>query len=98
MSNIAAQRPHFSLPEVTDLAKKLYGITAIARPLPSERDQNFHLTVESGEAYWIFSTQRWIISGPNLVTAFGHVHAGHEIWRPLPASMVLTIPDIWYVC
>lgn len=51
MSNIAAQRPHFSLPEVTDLAKKLYGITAIARPLPSERDQNFHLTVESGEAY-----------------------------------------------
>jgi 4-aminobutyrate aminotransferase-like enzyme/Ser/Thr protein kinase RdoA (MazF antagonist) len=51
MTAIAADRPHFSLTEVTQLAQDLYGITTAAQELPSERDQNFHLQTESGDGF-----------------------------------------------
>jgi 4-aminobutyrate aminotransferase-like enzyme/Ser/Thr protein kinase RdoA (MazF antagonist) len=37
------RRPRFSKQDAINLAQELYGITASARELPSERDQNFHL-------------------------------------------------------
>jgi 4-aminobutyrate aminotransferase-like enzyme/Ser/Thr protein kinase RdoA (MazF antagonist) len=36
-------RPAFSASDAAGFAQELYGITATARELPSERDQNFHL-------------------------------------------------------
>ncbi|MCB9079723.1 MAG: aminotransferase class III-fold pyridoxal phosphate-dependent enzyme [Anaerolineaceae bacterium] len=42
-------RPQFSAPEVVALTQELYGLTVSAQPLPSERDQNFHLQSQSGQ-------------------------------------------------
>ena len=39
--------PRFEIEAIELLAEKLYGIRASATPLPSERDQNFLLTLES---------------------------------------------------
>jgi 4-aminobutyrate aminotransferase-like enzyme/Ser/Thr protein kinase RdoA (MazF antagonist) len=50
--DVAAQRPKFTNKEVVGLARELYGIAAvIVRELPSDRDQNFYLQAEGGEAY-----------------------------------------------
>ena len=43
--------PRFSTDQAASLSRDLYGITALARPLPSERDQNFHLQTASGERF-----------------------------------------------
>jgi Ser/Thr protein kinase RdoA (MazF antagonist) len=43
--------PTFHNVEVTRLVKKLYGISCIAEQLPSERDQNFRLTSDTGERF-----------------------------------------------
>ncbi len=43
--------PTFTLQEATRLASEHYGLAVTARPLPSERDQNFLLTTESGEQF-----------------------------------------------
>jgi len=41
--------PNFNLTEATDLAGTIYGLQAEAKPLPSERDQNFLLMLNDGE-------------------------------------------------
>ncbi len=41
--------PNFSETEAAKLAQETYGIAAEAKTLPSERDQNFLLTLENGE-------------------------------------------------
>ncbi|HEY7545403.1 MAG TPA: phosphotransferase, partial [Blastocatellia bacterium] len=41
--------PTFSIEDATALAQKLYGISATASSLPSERDQNFLLQTQTGE-------------------------------------------------
>jgi 4-aminobutyrate aminotransferase-like enzyme/Ser/Thr protein kinase RdoA (MazF antagonist) len=43
--------PQFTEEEALHLAREGYGITGAIRSLPSERDQNFHLRADSGEAY-----------------------------------------------
>ena len=43
--------PRFELEAIASLAEKLYGIRASATPLPSERDQNFLLALETGEKF-----------------------------------------------
>jgi Ser/Thr protein kinase RdoA (MazF antagonist) len=43
--------PNFHNEEVVRLAKKLYGVSCIAKQLPSERDQNFLLTSETGDRF-----------------------------------------------
>ncbi|MGH2619716.1 MAG: phosphotransferase, partial [Anaerolineales bacterium] len=46
---LAAQpRPRFSEEAARTLARELFGLTATARPLPGERDQNFLLHTDSG--------------------------------------------------
>jgi 4-aminobutyrate aminotransferase-like enzyme/Ser/Thr protein kinase RdoA (MazF antagonist) len=42
--SLAVDRPRFSEEDASKFAQKFYGLKAIARPLPSERDQNFHLS------------------------------------------------------
>ncbi len=49
--SIAETRSHFSNATAQKFAQELYGITASARPLPSDRDQNFHLKDESGQEF-----------------------------------------------
>ena len=43
--------PAFDLDSVTRIAEESFGLRATARELPSERDQNFLLTDESGEKF-----------------------------------------------
>jgi 4-aminobutyrate aminotransferase-like enzyme/Ser/Thr protein kinase RdoA (MazF antagonist) len=47
--SVLQHAPRYAAAAVTRLARELYGLEAVATPLPSERDQNFLLTVESGE-------------------------------------------------
>ena len=49
--SIADYRPHFSTTEAQNLAHTLYGLNVVASPLPSERDQNFHLDDGSGPGF-----------------------------------------------
>jgi 4-aminobutyrate aminotransferase-like enzyme/Ser/Thr protein kinase RdoA (MazF antagonist) len=50
MSTVALA-PHFPTEEAARLARDLYGLVVFARPLPSERDQNFHLQTAAGQEY-----------------------------------------------
>jgi 4-aminobutyrate aminotransferase-like enzyme/Ser/Thr protein kinase RdoA (MazF antagonist) len=43
--------PRFLLEDATELAGRLYGLQAVAHPLPSERDQNFLLETPVGERF-----------------------------------------------
>ncbi|MCB9420915.1 MAG: aminotransferase class III-fold pyridoxal phosphate-dependent enzyme [Ardenticatenaceae bacterium] len=51
MSSVHHNRPRFSIDNAQTLAQDLYGLTAVPHPLPSDRDQNFHLKTESGEQF-----------------------------------------------
>ncbi len=51
MPNVTILRPPFSLDDAIQLAHDLYNLTATVRELPSERDQNFHLTANDGSQY-----------------------------------------------
>ncbi len=50
MPDLTILRPTFSLDEAVQLAHNLYNLIATARELPSERDQNFHLTTADGRS------------------------------------------------
>ena len=51
MSSIVQHAPRFSRQDAVRIAKDFFGIDAAAEQLPSERDQNFHLTDSSGPEY-----------------------------------------------
>ena len=51
MALAAEQVPRFSPQQAEELAETLYGMTCIARQLPSYCDNNFHLEDESGAAF-----------------------------------------------
>ncbi len=51
MPEVTILRPSFSREEAVQLARDQYNLTAVARELPSERDQNFHLTTADGSQY-----------------------------------------------
>ena len=51
MEIVFQPNPNFTSKEATRLAEELFGITASARELPSERDQNFLLTNREGKKY-----------------------------------------------
>jgi len=48
---LLAHTPSLTVEDAAALAQNLYGIQARATPLPSERDQNFLLTTETGPQY-----------------------------------------------
>jgi 4-aminobutyrate aminotransferase-like enzyme/Ser/Thr protein kinase RdoA (MazF antagonist) len=49
--DIKFELPTFALADAERLALEYYGLHAVARPLPSERDQNFLLTDDSGKQF-----------------------------------------------
>ena len=51
MPAITFDQPVFSLRQAEAMARELYGLCATARPLPSERDQNFVLATAAGERF-----------------------------------------------
>ncbi|HEY2848871.1 MAG TPA: aminotransferase class III-fold pyridoxal phosphate-dependent enzyme [Gemmatimonadaceae bacterium] len=51
MEDLLAHAPQFTTQDAERLARELYGVTATARSLTSERDQNFHLRAASGEQF-----------------------------------------------
>ncbi|MBK8906238.1 MAG: aminotransferase class III-fold pyridoxal phosphate-dependent enzyme [Anaerolineaceae bacterium] len=51
MPDVTILRPEFTLEDAIHLAHTHYNLTATARELPSERDQNFHLTATDGTQY-----------------------------------------------
>ncbi len=51
MEAIVQYAPRFDAREAADLALRLYGLEAEARPLPSERDQNFRLAAADGREF-----------------------------------------------
>lgn len=51
MPTLASLRPCFSEGDAARFSRELYGLEASARPLPSERDQNFQLVTRTGERY-----------------------------------------------
>ncbi|MEP6993108.1 MAG: aminotransferase class III-fold pyridoxal phosphate-dependent enzyme [Acidobacteriota bacterium] len=48
MATAVPTRPRFRESDAERLARDLYGLAGSARPLPGERDQNFHLATERG--------------------------------------------------
>jgi 4-aminobutyrate aminotransferase-like enzyme/Ser/Thr protein kinase RdoA (MazF antagonist) len=51
MVSIRFQLPDFTQQDAVQLAHEWFGIRATARPLPSERDQNFYLQAADGREY-----------------------------------------------
>jgi len=45
--------PHFSIEELKEIADDLFGLSGTVAKLGSERDQNFHLTTESGDQFLV---------------------------------------------
>ena len=51
MPTIKYDQPSFSGDEAVAEARRIYSLETAAKPLPSERDQNFLLTTASGERF-----------------------------------------------
>lgn len=101
MSDIAAHRPRFSIEEAEVFAREVYGVTASARELPSERDQNFHLTCRSGEAFVLkianTAEQRDVLDFQNRAIAHLAAHHGDGLWPTVYPSVsgdaIATVKD-----
>ena len=51
MSSIVTQAPRFSAAEAEKIAADLFGIRGLFLPLPSERDQNYHILADGRKEY-----------------------------------------------
>ena len=51
MSSIVQHAPRFTEKDAIGIAHDVFGLDVSAKKLPSERDQNFHLSALSGEEY-----------------------------------------------
>lgn len=49
--SILKHTPEFTGDEAAELARRFYGISVMASPLPSDRDQNFRLETEGGDRF-----------------------------------------------
>lgn len=80
--------PALTAAEAVELARRLYGIDAEARPLPSERDQNFVLHTAAGDRFVLKIANalepKDLLSAQNA--ALGYVgHRSALCPRPVPA-------------
>ncbi|MGA3019168.1 MAG: aminotransferase class III-fold pyridoxal phosphate-dependent enzyme [Bryobacteraceae bacterium] len=91
--------PRFSAEEAVRFARELYGLDTVASPLPSERDQNFHLRDASGaqfvlkianqeESHAVLDLQN------SLLTFLAAQPTGLEFPRVVPASTGNTIASV----
>jgi len=56
---LEAKAPAFSAPDAERIAQEAFGVGVEARPLASERDQNFHLRARDGrEAHDVINRMR----------------------------------------
>jgi 4-aminobutyrate aminotransferase-like enzyme/Ser/Thr protein kinase RdoA (MazF antagonist) len=73
--SILDHAPAFSLDDAIHVAQRLYNLRASAKPLPSERDQNFLLHAENGERFVLkianATEERAMLEAQNQV--MGHV-------------------------
>jgi len=51
MMSECPERPNYTAQNAVQIARELYGISATAYELPSERDRNFHLHTDSGKRF-----------------------------------------------
>src|SRR6185369_6763244 len=51
MLPVLEKTPHFEAEAVISIAEEHFGISGDARPLPSERDQNFFITTNAGDKF-----------------------------------------------
>ncbi len=51
MLDVTIRRPTFSLGDAAHIAEQHFGVTGIVTDLPGERDRNFKVTTEAGEAF-----------------------------------------------
>src|SRR5437773_10620330 len=72
--------PRFELEAIALLAEKLYGIRASATPLPRERDQNFLLTLQTGE--------KFVLKISNALEEHGLLEAQNEAMTHLVSRVV----------
>ena len=49
--DVLRHAPSLTVDEAADLGRRLFGVDAVATPLPSERDQNFVLRTAAGDRY-----------------------------------------------
>ena len=84
MSNLADNRPRFTPEEAAQLARDLYGVEGQARPLPSERDQNFHLISPSGDGFVLklssAAEERAILEFQNSALDHLAARSGAGVW------------------
>ncbi|MCZ6915564.1 MAG: phosphotransferase [Gemmatimonadetes bacterium] len=100
MALVAEQLPRFSAEQAQDLAQKLYGVTGIARQLPSERDNNFHLEDESGAAFVLKIARAGetfeVLDAQNRAMAHVHRHGRAvqcpEVRKTTSGSTMATVP------
>src|SRR5262249_19313899 len=85
------QAPRLTAAEAVDLARRLYGLDAEASPLPSERDQNFLLTLErpSSPARFVLkianaTEDRELLGAQNA--AIRHIAATPDVCRGVVAT------------
>ncbi|MBI5877625.1 MAG: aminotransferase class III-fold pyridoxal phosphate-dependent enzyme [Chloroflexi bacterium] len=80
--------PTLSLSDAQSMAARLYGVTGTAKPLPSERDQNFHVQADDGVEYVLkvanSAEERATLEMQN--GAVRHLAArGIDLWRVIPS-------------
>lgn len=84
MSNLADNRPRFTPDEAAQLVRDLYGVDGQAHPLPSERDQNFHIETSSGDGTVLklssAAEERTILDFQNRVLNHLGARAGAGVW------------------
>ena len=85
MSTVADHRPHRSIEDAIDLARRLYGLhVRTCEPLPSERDQNFCLKTQSNDSFVLkissSAEKRDILDLQHQAMARLGVHHGAGIW------------------
>jgi len=83
--------PRFSTEEAAGFAHELYGLDVLAEPLPSERDQNFHLCDASGAQFVLKIANQEespaVLDLQNSLLGFlGAQPTGLEFPRVVPAS------------
>ncbi|HRW46582.1 MAG TPA: aminotransferase class III-fold pyridoxal phosphate-dependent enzyme [Caldilinea sp.] len=89
--SLVEHAPLYSAEEAAAIVYRLYGIKGHARPLPSERDQNFQIDTGGGERYVLkIANER---EAPDLLDAQNHVlqHIAQAGSAALGATVLRTV-------
>ena len=89
--SLVEHAPLYGAEEAAAIVYRLYGIKGHARPLPSERDQNFQIDTGGGERYVLkIANER---EAPDLLDAQNHVlqHIAQAGSAALGATVLRTV-------